>query len=193
MDFYTLAEIKDWLGSGVEETGEHDDVLVSLRASMQTFFETQTGRYFGDEVTFTEVLDGEGNRKIWLRNPPKDDLLTTLSHRLEVGDAWTDYLVTDYAVRGRRLYRAGGLIWPVGLQNLRAIYDSGFATATAIPSDVRQAVRELIETNWRNRVTGTPALLSEQTIAIPRTVNATINRYRMMNVARGSSGAEVVT
>jgi uncharacterized phiE125 gp8 family phage protein len=173
-----VEEIKAWLGSGLDNTSEDDDVLVALEERVVAHVENLTGRRFSDPTEVLEIHNGSGRNKIWLRNVPVDNVISSVETRTSIGDAWTELDSTYYEAKGRRLYRTDGSQWVEGVENIRIRYEAGYPEA---PGDIRQAILEIIESTWHNRVTATPALVTEQTIDIPRTAGIAISRWKVIS------------
>lgn len=173
-----LADIKAWLGIQSGDT-DQDDALTALEADMVAFVEEQTGRYFGATASKVRVYDGNGLPRLWLRNTPNS--ITTVEVRgvegLGLGSSWTTVDPGNYDIDGRGLLALYGE-WPLGRSNVRVTASEGYASGEE-PKDIRRAVMELVESEFHNRQTGTPALVQDQTINIPRTVKATLERWRI--------------
>lgn len=180
MAILEVDDIKKWLGSGLDNTSEDDDVLIALEQRAVAHIENMTGRRFSSPTQVEEIHDGSGRNKIWLRNIPVDGVVSSVETRNSLSASWVEMDATDYSVKGRRLYRIDGQAWPDAEQNIRILYEAGYV-ARDVPGDIQQAIYEIIESTWHNRVTSTPALVTEQTIDIPRTAGIVISRWKVIS------------
>jgi len=108
--------------------------------------------YFCAPRSTEEILDGTGNRALWLRQPPVD--LVVVSSRTTVGGTWAVVPATEYELGGGGLMVGRGLFgvgnWTRGVRNYRVAYEEGF---TVMPGDIEQLLIDLITTAWKNRST----------------------------------------
>jgi hypothetical protein len=107
--------------------------------------------------------------------------------------SWTTQSLTDFEADGYRISRlsasfpggqnAGfGTVFPAGARNVRATYKGGYESA---PDDVKQAIKELVETWFRARVTTGGGQISfrdasAELPSTPRTVEQIINLYKRL-------------
>jgi len=180
MPVVSVDEIKGWLGSGLDNTTEEDDNLMELEKRIVQHVEMLTGRRFSEPTELEEIHDGNGKSRLWLRNFPVDNAITSVEDRIDIGDAWAVVATTDYVVNGRRVFRTNGEIWTEGLQNYRVVYEAGYSSAD-MPQDVKHAVMEIMESTWHNRLTATPALIVDQTIDIPRTAGVILTKWKVVS------------
>lgn len=128
-----------------------DDVaLRDLERRAVAIVEQETGRHFGPNETFVEILVGHGTQELYLNEIPA--AITTLEERAQVGDSWT--AITDFELRGSRLIRTAGNAFTAGYE-YRATYDFGYAAGEE-PGAIRQLVMKLVKREWdvRSRPAG---------------------------------------
>lgn len=181
-----------------------EGVLTSIEAMAVSYFERETGRYFGETQTVQEIWDGVASRHIYLRDiPDVSTVALTMGYRGLGTLDWTDFPTGCYELLGRRVtffpnlfvnssgdpftvpFNANG--WPAGYSNLRATYVRGYATEDDVPADVRQAVLELISIMYRDRVMATPpgqpflqdGLGSIPSKSVPSTVTRSIALWKV--------------
>lgn len=121
-------------------------VLRDLEKHTVAFVQEQTGRYFGLEVEFTEIIAGRGTPFLWLNEPATT--ITSVEERWRPGEAWT--ALTDYEQRESQLIREDGLVWQYEYE-YRVIYDFGYAAGQE-PGDIRQLVLDLVKLKWDQRI-----------------------------------------
>ena len=139
-----IGELADWLGV------DDDATLVLLEERTVAFVEQTTGRHFGPEQTFTEILRGTSDDTLWLNEEPS--ALSSVEWRDDVGDSWTAIAAGDsdgWELQGPRLRRKGGFTWRWN-REYRVIYDFGYAT-DAEPGEIRQAVLDLTKLVYDQR------------------------------------------
>ena len=149
-----LTELAGWLG--VDE----DPLLLLLEERAVDFVEGRTGRYFGVDQSFTEVLAGTGDDTLWLNEEPAS--LTSVEWRGGVGDSYTAIATGDadgWELLGRRVRRNDGYAWQRS-REYRVIYTHGYGTA-AEPGEIRQLVLDLTKLAWDARDTNL-AITSER-------------------------------
>jgi len=170
-----LSELKAWLT--ITDSGS-DDLLTQLEARMVAKVEQWTGDYLGPVVAFTEILDGGGRDRLWLRQKPIG--APTISLRTSPADDWIDLAPTDIEVDGRKVYRKGNSLssplmldsyhygstfgvhaWPRGCRNVRAVYESGFAEGDE-PQLEKDVVMELVARSFLGRSAGGGGVASKR-------------------------------
>lgn len=146
-----LPALKAHLGTdAVRADPDRDTVLSSLEAAAVDFVQRETGRYFGASTTFTEYIDGEDDREIWLNEPASS--VTSVHERCDIGDVWEEIAEGDsdgWELRDARLLRKGGCVWERGSE-YRVIYDFGYAAGSE-PGEIRQLVTDLVAHRYRQR------------------------------------------
>lgn len=157
---YDLANVKAWLNV---TDAAHDAQITALMERALYAVQHELDWYFGTSRAVSEILDGTGNRALWLRQPPLDGV--TVYSRSGVGAAWSLVAATEYElggygsaniITGRGLFNVGN--WTRGLQNYRADYNEGFAV---IPGDIEQLLLDIVSSTWNNRGSD-PRLKSER-------------------------------
>lgn len=146
-----LADLKAHLGTDqVKHDPDRDTVLPKFEAAAVDFVQRETGRYFGASSSFTEYLEGEDDRELWLNEPA--DSITSVHERCDIGDTWEEILEGDsdgWELRDARLLRKGGCVWQRGYE-YRVIYSFGYAAGSE-PAEIRQLVTDLVALRWRQR------------------------------------------
>lgn len=150
-----LSDLKAWLGNPTE--AGVDDILTALEARAVDIVLAETERYFSTEATHTEILRGEGVRRLWLNENPS--ALTSVEERHRPGDSWTAIGENDSdgwelrqasAPSGTAaVHRKNGHVWAFGYE-YRIIYDFGYASGSE-PGEIRQAVLDLVALKFGER------------------------------------------
>lgn len=133
----------DWAGKaaeylhlGADATAARGTLLASLGSAVQAEIERYCNRTL-DVLSYTEVYDGNGMPRIYLRHDPVVSLTSVLldGTALTVGAA-TTYPLPDVTVRGEScISRANGNVFPLG-STVVVTYDAGYAVA---PPEIVQA------------------------------------------------------
>ena len=147
----TLASAKAWMGI---TDAAHDAEIQALIDRMLYTVQLELDWYFGIGRPAEEILDGPGNRALWLRQPPLAGV--TVRYRAGVGEDWEMVDADDYEADGRGLFHVGN--WTAGVRNYRVNYAEGFVT---MPGDIEQLILDLVSMKWQRRTTD-PALKSER-------------------------------
>ncbi len=150
-----LGDLLDWLGnpSGV------DGLVRDLEERAVDIVERETERHFGTSETFTEMLTGSGEQRLWLAEAPSE--ITSVEERAYPGADWTTLTAAaddGYELRAptsgsgvASLVRLGGYSWKYGY-DYRVIYDFGYDEG-AEPLEIRQAVLDLVAATYQQRQT----------------------------------------
>ena len=142
-DLVSLSDIKAYLGGDLQSND--DAVLGRLISAASAFFVTACARPILEQG-YSELYDGKGNGRLYLRQTPVTSV-TSLSI-----DGAT---VPEAMVPGESGWRLNGNIvllfghwFNRGLVNVAVSYTAGYATA---PADVAEAVMELVGLRYRGR------------------------------------------
>lgn len=149
---WVLADVKSWLAITVPTW---DTELQALMDRALYAVQRELDWYFGAPRAATEILDGTGNRELWIRQPDAGGNLA-VSSRSTVGGTWSAVDTDDYESDGRGLFNTGN--WTRGVRNYRVTYSEGFAT---MPGDIEQLLLDLVSLKWKRR-TSDPGLKSER-------------------------------
>lgn len=137
-----------------------DSVLEGLIARAIDAVQLELDWYFCAPRSTEEILDGTGNRALWLRQPPVGDVV--VSSRTTVGGSWSVVVATEYELGGGGLMVGRGLFnvgnWTLGFRNYRVAYDEGFEV---MPGDIEQLLIDIVSAKWKGRNTN-PAMKSEK-------------------------------
>ena len=164
----TVSEIKDFLY--ITDTGQ-DTWLTTQITNVQAEIEGYCRAEF-DSTDRSEILDGDGSRRLYLRHypviqlsiaasPADADILASLQYRGTPDDAWADieddvdFIFTDSAWSYVEFYSA---IFPFGVKNIKAVYKSGYTT---IPADLKLVATEMVAMLWKKSNRSGIALLGE--------------------------------
>ena len=160
IDLTTLANVKAWLsGNGVAPQNPSDDLqLEACITAWSAMFLQRTGRGpqdgseptsspFVAPVNYTEVYDGNGHDKLYLRNSPIQSVSSLIIGQTTI-PASTGFGVAGYGIGANKKFifmRQGGSatfgygcgrdFWK-GIQNIQAVYEAGY---TSTPDDVAKA------------------------------------------------------
>ena len=170
IDFVALTDVKAYL-QGTGESGTSDDAIIANHITgLSAFILREMGRGQPDDstptenpfltpVTYTEVKDGNGHNKMFLRNSP---ILTVSSLIIGItqiplspGFGFAGYGVAGNAkyifLRGGR----GGVqqcwgnnVFEKGTQNVQVIYSAGY---TACPPDLFDVMIRSIALNYKRK------------------------------------------
>jgi hypothetical protein len=147
----TLADVKDRLG---ESGAEHDTLLDRLIASLESLFDSYTGRHLMlPSADVTEYYSGRGPF-LQLRRYPLvaiTSIKVALDYDFTAADALvanTDYRIVNNGLNGIlvRIYS----VWDTLQDSIQVIYRGGYCAAgvtpgegqTALPDDLREAAIE---------------------------------------------------
>lgn len=133
------------------EVGYQDAEIISgLNLATDKLVKNHCGRCFNLEEDAIEYLDGDGDTELWLGDYPVENILLYIDSNREFGE---DTLIDsdDYVV-----YLDTGLIYygpgfPRGHQNIKAIYDKGFADVD-MPKDLKFVCKTEVKnlyTRWK--------------------------------------------
>jgi hypothetical protein len=145
-----LADLEAFLG---ESPASAPALLLELEAAAVDWFTQQTDRYWGEAAETTVLLEGNGQRDLYLPETPDaaEDILVV--ERSYPGDTETiiDSLETDgYELRDSHLARKGGYVWGLGYEYLVTfvrgyeLVDEGPPKDILAPDAVRQAVKQIV-------------------------------------------------
>ena len=147
-DLTTLTAVESYLSLDPNNpltVGNSDEpVLSSLISACSAFFESVTGRSFG-QATYSEIRDGKGAQVMFVRNPPIA-AISSLTIGLETIPAGSQS-IAGYLFDDRRIILRGYRFWK-GLMNVAVTYTGGFAV---IPDDLAQACIEQVALRYKER------------------------------------------
>lgn len=144
---FTLAQVRTWVGITDAADTSQDAVLERIADGVSAFWERETKRIFVSR-TVTEIVDGNGGRKLYLRHFPVTSF-TSLSVRRSPTDTSAETLDTSYYrcrldmgvvdVHSTRLN--------VGVGNVTAVYVAGYGAqgAAGLPQDVFRAQLDMVK------------------------------------------------
>jgi uncharacterized phiE125 gp8 family phage protein len=142
-DLVSIADVKAYLGGDLQSND--DAVLSRLISAASAFFVTACARPILQQ-TYSELYDGKGNGRLYLRNTPVVSV-TSLSI-----DSITVPQATAPGQSGWRLNNNIVLLFGHwfnrALANVAVTYVAGYA---APPADVAEAVMELVGLRYRGR------------------------------------------
>jgi len=144
----SLSELKAFLGITVSTS---DDLLTSLLAAADTQIENLCRRKFEQE-THIEVLDGQGDDSIFLRNYPIDFPEYGTDSWVKIGRTTKTLLDSssfDFSEKTGEVNLISGS-FPKGIRNVEVKYLGGYS-AEDMPADLKQATIELAASLWRSK------------------------------------------
>ena len=176
----SVAKLKEWLN--IESTTEHDAELRALEERAVAFLELRTDQHLGPLDTFILTTSGHGAPTLWVKN--RVDELTSVEFRDRFSKIWRPQTLADYEADGFAVRSLVGS-FPVGEASVRLTYKSGYRNSVGPAPDVEQAVYELVETWFRQRVTAAGGLVprrgaEDQLPELPRVVEDVIASRRML-------------
>jgi len=181
-DLVTVAQVEAHFGIPTG-TGDATQLGFQIEVASQ-MIEKYTKRII-KEQTFTEIYDGRRDNRLILGQWPVTSI-TEIRFDTEslFVDAETLVDSDDYRLSTNQqelIYRPGK--WPIGYQNIKVVYDAGFAT---VPADIQSACLFLVDflegvrTN-RNIGRKTKGKAGETTTlieGIPETIATMLDSYR---------------
>jgi hypothetical protein len=182
-DLVSMAEVKAYLGGDLQSND--DAVLARLISAASVFFATACGRPILEQ-SYSELYDGKGNGRLYLRHTP-----VTSVAALSIDGA----VVPEAMAPGTPGWRLNGNIvllfghwFGRGLVNVAVSYTAGYATT---PADIAEAVMELVGLRYRGRdrlgkvseSIGGMATTSYTQKDVSPFVASVIARYTRMNLA----------
>jgi hypothetical protein len=174
-----LDELK--LQLGLSTTSEYDELLELLEPDAISFISERSGAYIGEPESTLEYRDGGNGVSMILASDPileLESIETRSGVSLTGGSvAWATEDLADYLVVDRRIESLVG-VFPPGQSNVRITYKRGYAIGSE-PGFVRQAVKELVEQWFRDRVTATGGIAprpESELVSVPRTVELAIQK-----------------
>jgi len=128
----TLAEAKEYIGVTVDTW---DTIIEAMVDAVAGQFGNHLGRHLEDTAV-TEIIDGPRGRRLRLNEPARS--ITTI-HSSGSQD-WTsaNLVAADRYSLAEETVHGINWIWTRGFQNIRVVYDAGFAT---IPEPIKMAAR----------------------------------------------------
>jgi hypothetical protein len=176
----SVEQLKQWLN--IESTSEHDQLLRRLEERAVAFLELRTDQHLGPRETFILTTSGHGSPTVWLKN--RVDELVKIEFRDSFSRIWREQTLTDYEADGFAVRSLVGT-FPTGEASLRVTYKSGYRNSVGPEPDVEQAVYELVETWFRQRVTAAGGLVprrgaEDQLPELPRVVEDVIASRKML-------------
>jgi hypothetical protein len=172
--------LKGWLN--LEATTEHDDELRRLEVRAVAYLELRLGQHIQKRAEFTETLTAIGDAVLWVRN--RIDELVRVELRDTFSGVWREQTLSDYEADGFALRKLQGS-YPSTRGGTRVTYKSGFRSSEGPDPDIEQAVLELVETWFRQRVTATGGLVprrggEDQLPEEPRIVEEVVASRKVM-------------
>lgn len=175
-DLTTVTSLKAYLGI----TTLDDD---SLLASMITAYSTEVISWLNRDIaltTYTEQLSGDGGRVLMLGNYPIQSI-TSLTIDGIVIPARPAYGQNGYLFDGDSVVLFG-YVFTRDFLNVQITYSAGF---TNIPTDLAQAVNEIVALRYRerDRIGNASKTLAGETVAFivkdfPASAQTILNQYK---------------
>jgi hypothetical protein len=141
-DLITLADLKAYLGGDLQSND--DVVLTRLITAASAFFVTACACPILS-ATYTELYDGKGGARLYLRQFPVTAVTSMAIHGRPIPEAAPG--LHGWTLNGNVLLLAGFTFIP-GLANIAVTYNAGYATP---PADVAEAVMELAGLRYRGK------------------------------------------
>jgi hypothetical protein len=142
-DLVTLSDLKAYLGGDLQSND--DIVLTRLISAASAFFVTACACPILSQ-TYTELYDGKGGNRLYLRQYPVTAVASLSIHTLPTPAALAPGQ-TGWWLNGNVILLYGFTFTP-GLANIAVTYTAGYATP---PQDVAEAVMELAGLRYRGK------------------------------------------
>lgn len=155
-----LSELRTWLVQ--EGITANDALLTAIEARAVALVQQWTGRYFGlTDTGYIEYLDGNGEHVLYVTDTPTAE--PAMYTRDSLLSSWVQVAIAYVEHEDRKVVN---LLepWPVGVRNVKAVYTRGYASGSAVPSDIRQLVFDackalFLESRMGEQRAGEPNLL----------------------------------
>lgn len=142
-DLVSLADVKAYLGGDLQSND--DAVLSRLISAASAFFVTACARPIL-ERSYSELYDGKGNGRLYLRQTPVTGVTALSIENTAVPQATTPG-EPGWRLNGNVILLFGHWFHR-GLVNVAVTYTAGYASP---PADVAEAVMELVGLRYRGR------------------------------------------
>jgi hypothetical protein len=141
-----------------------EGVAVDVIAAATAWLGRAGSWYLGPQQTFTEYLLGNGSDLLILDDAPQPDGESEGTITVEVFEssyrgADDEEEITDFVVRGRRLYRVYSAFW-YRWREYRVVYRRGYIVDEG-PADFREAVLQMSILLWQDSADDRIGLSSE--------------------------------
>jgi hypothetical protein len=148
MALITKEEVKEQLSISASTTVD-DAYITNLCLRVSAFMK----RYIGmsiEQESLTEYYDGNGEPSLYVRSVPVIAINAVYESYDQTWDATTLIDSDDYIVDLKigRIYRLGDVPFLLGVQNVRVIYDAGYA---AVPDDIKMVAIDLVSAKYNRR------------------------------------------
>lgn len=176
----SVARLKEWLN--LESVSEYDSLLRRLEVRAVAYLELRLGQHIQESETFTETLTAVSGTVLWVRNSIVE--LLTVEIRDTFSGVWTAQTLSDYEADGFAVRKLQGNFSAIR-GGTRITYTTGYKVADGPEPDIEQAVYELVETWFRQRVTAAGGLVprrggEDQLPETPRVVEEVIASRKVM-------------
>ncbi len=166
--------LKSWLN--LETTSEHDDELKRLEVRAVAWLELRLGQHIQERKQFIETLTPIGDAVLWVRNRIEE--LVKVEIRDTFSAVWQEQTLSNYEADGFAVRKLQGS-YPNTRGGTRITYKTGYRASAGPEPDIEQAVYELVETWFRQRVTASGGLVprrsgEDQLPEVPRVVEEVI-------------------
>jgi hypothetical protein len=142
-DLVSIADVKAYLGGDLQSND--DLVLARLVTAASAFFTTACASAILQQ-TYSEVYDGKGGTRLYLRQTPVTSVATLSIGPLAIQPSPAPYQA-GWSLNGNVIILYGYCFWR-GFANVAVTYTAGYATP---PTDVAEAVMELVGLRYRGR------------------------------------------
>jgi hypothetical protein len=120
------------------------------------YLELRLGQHVQERAEFVETLTPLGDQVLWVRNPVEE--LVRVELRDTFSGVWREETLSDYEADGFAVRKLQGS-YPATRGGTRVTYKTGYRASEGPDPDVEQAVLELVETWFRQRVTAAGGLV----------------------------------
>jgi len=142
-DLVLIADVKAYLGGDLQSND--DTVLARLITAASAFFTTSCASAILQQ-TYSELYDGKGGTRLYLRQTPVTSVASLSIGPLAIQPSVAPGQV-GWVLNGNVIVLYGHWFWR-GLANVAVTYTAGYATP---PTDVAEAVMELVGLRYRGR------------------------------------------
>lgn len=175
-DLTTLAAVKSYVGI---TSSADDEQLTSLITAYSEWARSVMSRDITVQ-SYVSWSSGRGGVSMLVREWPIVSVtaLAIEGVTIPAAPAWNAY---GYRFAERSITLSGGIIFPIGFDNVRVAYSAGFAV---IPADIAQAINELVGLRYkmRDKIEWSSKSLAGETVSLvtkdmPDSVRTVLRNY----------------
>lgn len=161
VDLTTLNDVKAWLQIQSANTDD-DDTIQFLITSFSQYVLNRTGvASFNSVNQYTEIYDGNGSQRLFLRNYPITSIISVVVGSYQVSQSTSTSSAGLFIEQIPRsiAFRSGGVGWTTavgiypytfrpGIGNVQVTYMAGY---TSVPYDLQEACMKAVAINYKRK------------------------------------------